>query len=285
MQIDSLNLSHRDLIEDKFHKLNLSLSEYSFANLYLFRELYHYQLLTCDEEVFIKGITRDNVSFIMLTSHPENLSFELLKSIVSEAQILFPISESWLISLEKHTLQASFKKEDSDYLFATPKLAHFPGRHLSKKRNLVKQLLETHEIKAENFNNQLDDALKILESWQQAHADLPLETDYKACQEAIYHFQNLHLHGRIIYVDQLPAGFAIGEWISKDCYVVHFCKASRTIKGLYQYLYQDIAQSVEGTHPWINLEQDLGLTALRDSKKSYLPDQFLRKWRVLLNFP
>jgi hypothetical protein len=282
MEIEPLDLTHQQLLETKFRTLNLLLSEYTFANLYLFRDLHRYQVIKFQKEVFIKGITRDHVTFYMPTEDPAKLSPLLLQNLLAQADILFPIPESWLPSLEKYLTQASFKEDDNDYLFATSKLAHFPGRHLSKKRNLVKQLLNTHEIKAENLSNQLDDAHQILENWQKEHIGDPVETDYKECREAIHLFHDLHLHGRIIYVDQQSAGFTIGEWVSKECYVVHFSKASRTIKGLYQYLYEDLAQSLEGRCSWINIEQDLGLPAIRDSKHSYLPDNLLHKWRVKL---
>lgn len=281
MHIELLDLCHQELIENKFRNLYSFFSEYSFANLYLFRQIHHYQVITYQGEVFIKGLTRDHVSYIMLTSPPTQISPQLLQSILSQAQMLFPISEEWLTSLEKILLQASFKEEDSDYLFATSKLAHFPGRNLSKKRNLVTRFLNQHEVKAEDLSTQFNDARQVLEYWQK-QADRHLQTDYTSCLEAFNHFKEFHLHGRLIYVDQQPAGFTIGEWISKDCYAVHFGKALSSIKGLYQYLYQDLAQAVEGNCTWINLEPDLGLIPLRIAKQSYLPDQVLRKWRVQL---
>lgn len=285
MQIEALNLSHQTVLEQKFQILGLSISEYSFANLYLFRQLHQYQVMYCWDEIFIKGMTRDEVPFIMPTSHPTKLAPQVLQAALTQAPILFPIPDSWLPFFEKILVQASFNEADSDYLFNTSKLAHFPGRHLSKKRNLVKQLLNAHEIKSDILFDQLEKAKQILKDWQQEHADDPLETDYSACQEAIQEFHQLKLHGRMVYVDQQPAGFMIGEWVSKDCYVVHFSKAQRMIKGLYQYLYQDLAQTLEQSCPWINIEQDLGIPALRDAKHSYLPDQLLRKWRIELQFP
>jgi uncharacterized protein len=284
MQIENLNLSHQRLLENKFRELNLSLSEYSFANLYLFRELHRYQVIQYNEEIFIKGITRDQVPHIMLTSPPAKISPLYLQSILSEAQILFPIPEIWLNDLERFLLQASFKEEECDYLYAKSKLAQLPGRNLSKKRNLIKQLLNAHEVKAENITKQVGDAEQILRWWQKEHAEDRTETDYKACHEAIKNLDLLRLQGRIIYIDQYPAAFAIGEKISEDCFAVHFSKALRSIKGLYQYLFQDLAQTLEVDCLWINLEQDLGIPGIRDTKRSYLPDRLGRKWRIQLQF-
>ncbi len=282
MHIEPLNLSHQDVIESKFRQLDLALSEYSFANLYLFRHIHRYEVIRVEQEVFIKGVSRDQVPFIMMTRHPLQISQLILQKVILQTQTLFPIPENWLTLLEKQLLQASFKEADSDYLYTTPKLAHYPGRHLDGKRNQVKQLLDHYEVKSENFIEHFHDAQQVLEIWQKEHGTNLNQTDYSACLEAIQNFHLLHLHGRMTYVNQQPVGLIIGEWLSTDCYVVHFSKALQSFKGLYQYLYQDLAHSVEGTCAWINLEQDLGIPSLRISKLSYQPDLLIKKWRVQL---
>jgi len=246
MHIEPLTLSHQELLREKLFQLQVRLSEYSFASLYLFRELHRYEVLKDNEEIFIRGMTRDQVPFIMLTSPPSRLPLSLLQQALSHAQVLFPIPDVWMPMLERFLKQASFKEDDSDYLFATSKLANYPGRHLSKKRNLVKQLLHAHAIQTEELTQEgFAQAQQVLEQWQQEQSMRREETDYNACQEAIQHFEKLHLHGRLVYADALPVGFTLGEWITTDCYVVHFSKALRSMKGLYQYLYLDLAHHVD----------------------------------------
>jgi uncharacterized protein len=282
MQMEPLNFSYQNLLGNKFQQLNLFLSEYSFAGLYLFRHLHHYEVFEIDGEVFIKGITRDNTSYIMLTSHPERISNRLLQEALAYAEVIFPIPEQWLTAFHHSLLQMSFKEEDSDYLYKTQRLATYTGRHLDGKRNQVKQLLTHYEVKTEKISQQMDDLQQILDHWQTEHDEDFNETDYFSCQEAIHNFHRLHLDGQVTYVDQHPSGFTIGEWLSKDCYIVHFSKALHSIRGLYQYLIQHLAQSVEGSCSWMNLEQDLGIEALRYSKLSYHPELLIKKWRIQL---
>lgn len=283
MQIEPLSLTHQDFLEKSFKEINLSLSDYSFANLYLFRNIHNYEILKIGKDVFIKGLTRDKVRFIMLTTHPSHYSSDSIRSALMHGKILYPIPESWLHFFTNENMQRSFKDEDSDYLFSRSKLSAYPGRHLSKKRNLIKQLRTHHQIQAVNFIDQKEDARIVLQNWLNEHQETPIETDYEECLEAIQSFNTLHLHGRIVYVDGIPRGLTIGEKISHDCFVVHFCKGSKNIKGLYQFLYQDIAQNLEENCIWINLEQDLGILSIRDSKHSYKPDRFLLKWRLYPN--
>jgi uncharacterized protein len=166
-------------------------------------------------------------------------------------------------------------------IFTLFKLAHYPGRHLDGKRNQGKQFVNHYEIRKEDLSQYIHDAQHVLDKWQSEHNDNN-QTDYSSCQEALYNLERLHLHGFIVYADQLPAGFVIGERSASDYYIVHFSKGVRSIKGIYQYLFQELAKSLEGTCPWINLEQDLGIPTIRNSKLSYHPDMLVKKWRVIL---
>jgi uncharacterized protein len=53
MKREPLHLIHQSLLQERFKSLALKLTEYSFANLYLFRRLHHYEVIQIDEEVFI----------------------------------------------------------------------------------------------------------------------------------------------------------------------------------------------------------------------------------------
>jgi hypothetical protein len=283
MQIEPLSLLHQDVLEKRLRQLNLPLSEYSFANLYLFRHIHHYEVIKLGKEIFIKGLTRDRISFIMPTSLPSTISSSLIKQVFSMAQILFPIPDNWLILFNQGPLKTHFKEEDCDYIYATSKLAHYSGRHLAGQRNQIKQLMTHYELKSIPLIQKLSDAQQVLDEWQAERRETsPTQTDYLSCSEAIHQMHLLHLEGRIVYLNGKASGFVIGERINQDYYVVHFSKASKTLKGLYPYLFQNLAKSVEGTCPWINLEQDLGIQALRQSKLSYHPHFLAKKWRVQL---
>jgi len=281
MQIEPLNFSHQRLLSSRLSKLNLGLSEHSFSNLYLFKKIHQYTLICIDDLVLIKGITRDKTPFIMPTAHPDENLYSALSHLILSPLILFPIPDEWLNCFSKRVVHSYYKEEDSDYIFAQKKIASYPGRHLDGKRNQVKQLLSQHEVMSEKFSHQIDDALYILDSWEKDNRERT-QTDYSSCKEALLHFDSLNLKGCIVYVDKKPAGFILGEWSSKDYFSVHFSKGMRTIKGIYQYLFQEMAKSVEENCTWINLEQDLGIPSLRASKLSYHPDLIKHKWRVEL---
>jgi len=285
IKIEKLNLQFQTILEKKMECLKLPFSEYSFANLYLFRHLHNYEVLTVEKEIFIRGITRDHIPFIMLTSQPKDISKNLLDQAKQNVQMIFPVSEEWKSQLTHLCMQASYKEEDSDYIYESSKLATYPGRHLDGKRNQVKQFLEHYQVKIRPYDSQngnlkicINHATEILFNWQKEHQGDP--NDFASCLEAINNMDELKLNGFIVYADGKPGGFIIGGRLNKDYYVVHFSKALHAIKGIYQYLYQKMAQRVQDDHKWINLEQDLGLAPLRESKHSYHPANMAIKWRM-----
>jgi hypothetical protein len=282
-QKESLNLSHQLFLKEKFLKLRSNISEFSFANLYLFRNLHQYEVIF-DDEIYIQGKTRDGIPFLMLTSFPSGNTLSNILALMGSDKILFPVLEEWLPFFESLPLKITYKSEESDYLYHKDKLAFFPGRHLSKKRNLVKQLFSLHRIETMFIKEkQREDGLKILNDWQNEQALAHSETDYFPCKEALENLAVLALEAKIVYVDGIPSGFVIGEQLNEHCYVIHFTKGNKNIKGLYQFLYQDCAKSLPSNYEWINLEQDLGSPDLHQAKHSYLPDKMVHKFRLSIN--
>ena len=273
MKKEPLALSHKELIAPLLAKLSVNLSEYSFANLYLFREAHDYQVVyLADETICIEGKTYDGLTYCM----PLFLPNTTVNSI--EMHPFFPIPEQWLPLFLPEKWKYEYKEDDSDYLYNAQKLATYSGRHLSKKRNLVYQFLNsyTHFI-APLSQSTINDALLVIDAWQSHNGK---ESDTQACIEAVRLYRELGLEGTVYYVEGKPAGLIIAEPITKDTCVLHFAKADIQYKGLYQFLFQDTAIRYQSCFVYLNMEQDLGEESLRKSKHSYQPEILLKKYRI-----
>ena len=258
----------------QLQRLHLPFSEYSFANIFLFRHVHEY---TFDTDA-IYGKSYDGQHFAMpLTDLRDS---PLLKPL--QADFFYPVSEQWLASFKPGTFQASFKEEDSDYLYHVDTFKYYPGRHLDGRRNLVHQLESHYEIRSVPIQNvPQSDLIAILEGWEaQSHQHTGF-SDVAVCREAFSLLQRLKLIGVVVYCDNNPAGFVIGEQSAMKTFIVHFIKANYEYKGIFQYLYQALARSLDPLIEWMNLEQDLGDEGLRRSKEAYHPDQHLKKMRLV----
>lgn len=284
MDRQPLNLEHQELLEQKFQLLQSNFSEYTFANLYLFRDVHQYELIKSAKDLYIKGKTREGLTFFMLTTPIEKVDFEEITHLLkTENAFLFPIREKWLHRFDTKIFRNSFLESDSDYLYTVTKLSTYAGRHLSGRRNLVNQFNDLFPVHRDEYldSTKKEDALAVLQEWH-AHAKEEPFTDYSSCLEAIHLFERLHLTGHITYVDNKPVAFLIGEPLNEKAYVIHFAKALIQYKGIYQYLYQSFAKALGNQFHCINLEQDLGSAELKHAKRSYQPDKYAIKYRVNL---
>lgn len=282
MKIEQLHLNHRETLQPLLKSISSPISEYSFANLYLFRGIHQYHVIF-DKEILISGITYDSQSYLMPTFHinKENIGFVIDK--MADFDFLFPVDESWLEDFDPSIFTFSFKKGDMDYVYLSDKMKTYRGRRLHKKRNLMKQFLEYYEhVEFGLTQDRIPDALAILDVWQSETGLHKEQTDYEPCKEALTINEELCLCGIIYYADDEPAGFILGEELNTETFVLHFVKAKKKFKGIYQYMYNSFANLLPVRYKYLNYEQDLDKEALRIAKSSYLPDIMIKKYRVSL---
>lgn len=270
-----LNLADQTLLKPLLRSCQQQLSEYTFANLYLFRNVHAYEIVH-GLDLYIKGVSYDGLSFLMPTSAKSFQALLADKEEYSRVDMLFPIPEEWLQMVDKKIWKAGHSEADSDYIYDTLQLSRYSGRDLSKKRNLVKQFTEHYQVEEVSFDAQ--NALVILDAWKKnaMHA----EDDALACREAIENFALLSLEGKIYRIDSKPVGLMIGEALNADTFVLHFAKADISYKGIYQYMYQAYAKTLQERFAFINMEQDMGSASLRQAKHSYGPIRMCHKVRL-----
>jgi hypothetical protein len=282
MRIERLGLHHKDVLAPLLRAITVPISEYCFANLYLFRESHGYEVLS-DGDIFIKGRTYDGFAYLMPTVSAAQLDAARLQELVRNVDFLFPVPEEWLGAFDPGTYDISFHEGDADYLYTVEKMCTLAGRKLHKKRNLLKQFVESYRHEALPLTTRrLDDARQVLDVWQQESGLDRGGTDYGPCREALDRYEELVLCGGITYAEGEPAGFVLGEEVNDETYVLHFAKALKKFKGVYQFMFNNFAKILPPKYKLLNLEQDLEKENLRVFKTSYVPDALVKKARVRL---
>ena len=280
MREEDIALEHKDELSGNLKKLGSRLSEYLFSNLYLFRDKHDHKVIF-DKVLFIEGKTYDECTYIMPMVDLTLLDIDYLKEIAAHVDFIFPVEEHLIEYFENHGGKTYFTEGDTDYIYTVDKLSTFKGRKLHKKRNLLKQFKSMYRSEAKILSvSYKDDALNILDIWLSDVQEKKENTDYEACFEALNLMSELNLCGVIYYVDMEPAGFIMGEEITRDTFVVHFAKGKRKFKGIYQFIYNNFAKRLEEKYSYLNFEQDLGKMALKIAKSSYIPDELLKKYRI-----
>lgn len=275
---EPLSLGHRTLIEPLLRDLDLPLSEYCFANLFLFRHTHCYSVIL-HPLPHILGVTYDGVSHCMPLVSLNRANAEcLLKS----ASCLYPLSEEVAQQArEDWGLEARWNDDDSDYVFDAGRLAVLEGNALRSKRAQAAAFAESTRptvisLQPEN----LGAALEVLEMWATQVRRPAAETDYVACREALACFAALGLHGLLILDGAgVARGFLIAQYLGRGGAAIHFAKGDRNHPGVYPYMFSQYAACTSAA--WLNFEQDLGKPGLRQAKRALDPQRLSRKYRLL----
>ena len=276
-----VSIEMRPVLHPKFQALADGISEFTFANIYLFRRAHSYRISRLKNGLFV--ITgRDNEKpFFML---PFGLPDEnIIRELFNNYQVMKAASEQQAEILSTMGYSVSEDRDNFDYFYSREDLVNLTGRKFHKKKNLLNLFIRNNEYQAkpllEEYRNE---ALQILERWNNQHEE---PNDFLAAKEALEKMWPLQLCGGIFYIDRQPVAYCLGEELALgESFVIHFEKAvlEEGFKGVYQYINQAFASILPEKYKTVNREQDLGDAGLRQAKLSYNPVDFIKKYKVKL---
>jgi hypothetical protein len=280
-ELAPLNIEDRAELQPSFKSIMCGISEFTFANLFLFRHVHNYSLTKLTSGLVIVTGSDDGDEFFMLPfGSPDD--DDTLDMLFTRFGSLKTACEELSKELAAKDFEVTEDRDNFDYLYLTEDLKNLAGRRYHKKRNLVKLFNENY--KAEIFeltNDRVVDALKVLDRWLAERNPEAGEGDFAAAKEALENMASLHLSGAIYYIEGEPVAYTTGEVMSQmSSFVTHFEKGLNKYKGLLQFVNKDFASRVPEGCKFINREQDLGDLGLRQAKESYRPYGFVRKYRV-----
>lgn len=178
-----------------------------------------------------------------------------------------------------------------DYLYTAADMAQLAGHKYSKKRNLIaqftKQAAAARKVKVERLTPANNGAcLNLLNRWARdpeagAHLDM-LNCERKAIINGLRNFKELELSGVLVRLDREICGFAFGSRLSDGVFVLNFEKALDNVKGLYQFLDNELARHLPPGYSFINKESDLCKPGLAKAKESYYPAFKIRSYILTL---
>jgi hypothetical protein len=278
-ETSEISMDVRPLLHPKFKALAEGISEFTFANIYLFRRTHHYRISQLANELFIVTGRDAEEPFFML---PFGLPDEgVLADLFSRHREMKAATQPQAEQLAAMGYSVSQDRDNYDYLYSRQDLVNLTGRKFHKKKNQLNLFIRNNECQAKPLLEEYrDDALQVLRRWNNRN-DEPAES--VAAAEALEKMWPLQLCGGIFYVDGRPVAYSLGEELALGTsFVIHFEKAvlEPEFKGLYQFINQAFASILPDKYDTINREQDLGDPGLRQAKESYNPAGFVKKFRV-----
>jgi len=277
-----IRVEMRTLFHPRFAMLKEGISEFTFAELYLFRNAHSYRISKIgDDLIVVTGKDRgmNEESFFML---PFGLpDTDGLKRLFGDHACMKAATEEQADVLAGMGFSVSEDRDNFDYLYLKEDLEKLVGRDYHKKKNLVNAFVRDYTYEGRPLLPEyIPDALLVLDEWKRERSDGD-DGDCLASKEALEMADDLVLCGGIYYVDGRPVAFSLGEEIAGGTtWVTHFEKALSGYRGLYQFINMSFASILPDKYTYINREQDLGNEGLRRAKLSYKPYSFVKKFRV-----
>jgi len=284
-----IDLSFKDIITEHLSACPLEASEYTFTNLFAFRDAYNFKLSLLKGNVMILRDTEPVSLFCPLGNddivHTLNKGFDFLRGYPGKPHFE-RVPESFVRAYvkDREGFIVEEEREHFDYVYDAVELMSLKGRKFHDKKNKANKFRSSYQYEYVALTPELvDECLEFEHYWCEERdcGKYPgLQKERCAILKMLRHFSLLDIRGGVIRVNGRIAALTMGEKILPDTMVIHIEKANADIPGLYQVINQEFLMHEAGDCRFVNREQDLGIEGLRNSKMSYNPVKFVKKYRV-----
>lgn len=294
-----IEITHKKLFDEFFQKYPPETSEFTFTNLFMWRNYYNFLLLEFKEHLIlfsndylknrIKPINTDSRDYLYffppIGPSPDKIIIELFENIANIEVHRVPedICEK-LTENEKFTklkLDCLEDRNNWDYVYNKDDILNLPGNTYRQNRRWLQKFLNNYNYDFKLLTENIIEKCKELQlEWCVLRActeDESLEAEQEAIYEALNNFSTLGYSGGIVCVDDKCVGYTLGELLNENTLVIHIEKAHMEYEGSYQAI-NNLFLKESGTKViYINREQDLGIEGLRRAKESYKPIRMVKK--------
>jgi hypothetical protein len=289
-----LKLEDRGALSDFLRKNPQRLTGYSFATLAAWRPFFHYEWSFAEPDLLLISCVLEPDPHRQLMQPIGVMTSSAARLIeAAAAELPYPLkiigaSDRFLKNDPDFARKFTINEDRavSNYLYEANALALLPGRKYAKKRNLLAQASGLYKWSCQMINPRLiDQCFAVLDSIREEEHPVfegMLKRELEALESTLNHFEEFEQQGVLISVDGRPVAFSIYEAISPTTVAIHFERALRSYKGLYQVINCETAKVVVGQgFQFINREEDLGNEGLRDAKMSYHPFEVIPAYEMI----
>ncbi|MDR1940542.1 MAG: phosphatidylglycerol lysyltransferase domain-containing protein [Clostridiales bacterium] len=296
LEFKKIELCARDKIKEIFYRQDYRLCDFTVGGLYMWTDYFDYSYCIRGDTLFIAGndVTQaDEKAFalpvgdapleasvgLMLEYAKEHCGGKLNLNCIPEDKIDF--------FAENYNAEIIEVVDWEDYLYSAKSLATLTGHIYNKKRNRVNLFSRNYENYVfESITPQnIDGVLSFLDKYSENKEDETALAVYENRQtNAIMRdFFSWGFEGAALYVDGKVIGFTAAEIIG-DTMFVHIEKADSSFEGAYQTINYLFAKGMLEKYniEYINREEDVGDSGLRQARLSYNPVKILKKFKVII---
>ena len=267
-------------------------ADYNFGNIYIWDKFYRQLVCRFGDRMLTKLRYEGQPAFVFpIGSGPLRPAIEALRDYAAwrgYSLTIRGVTDRHREQLEREYPGGfSFALEEKylDYIYRAEKLATYAGKALHGKKNHCNRFEAEHDWDFLPLTRALIPAcMDMLDVWTEENSqrlEAGVSNEHDAILRAFAAFERLGLEGGVLRAEGQIVGFSLGEMCASDTFDVHFEKARIDLNGAYPMVCRELTRMLLARHPglvYVNREDDMGLEALRASKRSYKPECLLNKY-------
>lgn len=308
-------LDTKPIMEKYITKLNIELSDYTFAANYIWlanssgfyaiiNKCFCLFIMTGGEltmllpplgkkkyvtEAIIKCFTIMNANnsspYYARIDYVQGDMIEEFVQSTDEAKSMFEMLEHYIV-----------EKKLVDYIYSVESLIELRGNSYHTKRTEINKFTKSysdHTIEPLDSVKHKDEIMSLFNKWvsdrvkymPKEEAEVFLEgihQERSAMKQMLKHFDALELIGLVIYINGELKGFTAGERINALTATVIIEKTDFEVLGCAQYIFREFSKMLKEHYgvTYINVGDDMGFENLRKVKMSYRPFKLVPKYTI-----
>src|SRR3989339_772616 len=132
-QFSDIKLEYRDVLNPLFKSLSEGVSEFTFAGIYLFRDVHNYKITVAEDTYLLCGSDNGEPFFMCpFRLPPENI----LSEFFDKFKTFKAVTESQKTHLEECGFTVFEDRDNFDYLYSRSEFSALGGKKFHRKRNL-----------------------------------------------------------------------------------------------------------------------------------------------------
>lgn len=284
MEFKDIELTDREWIEPLIRASGYQGCDYTFGNLYIWKDLYRQQAAEAGGMLCARSRRPGTGEYMYLFPAGDGSLNEAVDFMMQDAKKLgAPFLLRGFAAAEADRLAESFPgrfviesvRAEWDYLYRVEDLTLLAGKRYHGKRNHIARFEDSGDWHFEPLGeDNIEVCRKMCRTWYAEHAaagNMGALADRGVVDNALTYFDRLGFTGGVLFQCGQAVGFTVGEPLNADTYVVHIEKAFAEVNGAYPAINREYVRSMMQDYTYVNREEDDGIAGLRKAKESYHP--------------
>ncbi len=280
----SIEIDDKDIFQ-KYYSINKDISsEYDFATLFAWEEMYSTQFAVINDCLCVKNFD----GYMYPIGETENIKDAIMElrndaKALNKQFKLISITTRMLEELKSFDLCKNHKlvvrRDLFDYLYKREKLAGLSGKKLHGQKNHFNYFKKNFEYQFVDIDDSNEEKCKIKLKEIIFERSLNPERELFATLKVLKHREKLGFISRCLIVDGEIAGIIMAEK-QHNSMLIQIAKSDVNYRGASVALFKLFCENYFTECEDVNFMEDMGIEGLRKMKLSYDPDFMVEKFTI-----